>query len=561
MITPNFFTLIALNIILPIITAYLYWRSRKSRNAKENTYFVLSLLLWSCRYLWIFGVNLEIYSDLATRAVTLVMVLLILFPLLWLKAAFPTESPSRLVNLTDLLHWINILVLLASIPFAILLPPVMQPNDMNYDFRIFLFFIALLFALVVILRIIRHLKEVKQFNYYRWYYLGFFSGIMMVISDPTIFTYIIHDSILKMLAPVFGFFIIISTLIIFKIFPLIQFAMMVNTGVIIVQIKNEKVEFMNETAKNFVKPEIKSPNPELGTLWPERQHTILSAYQTAKTELRTVQIEERLTNYKTGEVQNLQLTFYPFGSSRNFERIGILISNSDEIEFLKQRKEFLLDILNHDVANVCQTLQFSLESLQKWSFPDKDAWETIELVKKQNEKLEQLVFSTQNLLYVDSIVDQPDEVYTDFGNRLEILIKEEWGKHPEINVFDTGLSELKTVQTTGNLRAGFALVLRSVFEAILKTDKLVEVATEINESQQKQEIIFRFNSDLITSNLMESYSRKQKSDIVSSSSIRINLLVAAAIVQKNKGKFSIKEIFNENYSTEIVISLPILKQE
>ncbi|MCK4848914.1 MAG: hypothetical protein KAT16_07825, partial [Candidatus Heimdallarchaeota archaeon] len=311
---------------------------------------------------------MEIYSDLATRVVTLVMVLLILFSLLWLKEVFPTESHSRFANLTNLLHWICLIVLLVSIPFAILLPPVMQPNDMNYDFRLFLFFIALLFALVVILRIIRQLRGIKQFTYYRYYYLGYFSGIMMVISDPTIFTYIIHDSILKMLTPVFGFFIIIGTLIIFKIFPLIQFAMMVNTGVIIVQIKNEKIEYLNETAKNFVKPEIESSNPELNTLWPEYHNTILTSYQTAKNELRTVQVEERLTNYKTGEVQNLQLTFYPYGSSRNFERIGILISNSDEIEFLKQRKDFLLDILNHDIANVCQTLQFSLESLRKWSF-------------------------------------------------------------------------------------------------------------------------------------------------------------------------------------------------
>ena len=559
MITVNIFTLIVLNLVLPIITIYLFLRSRELRNTKENIYFVLSLLFWSCRYLWVLGKNLGIYSDISNRAVTLVLVLLILFPLLWLKEIFPIELQSRLADLTDLLHWITLLVLLGSIPFAILLPPDMQVNDVNRDFRIFLFFVALIFVFVVILRIIHHLQGIRSYNYYRWYYMGYFSGILMIVSDVTFFTHIIFDPILKMLAPVFGFFIIIGTLIIFKIFPLVQFAMMVNTGVIIVQISSDRIEYINEMAKNFVKSEIESSNPKLNTLWLEHQNTILSAYQTAITELRTVQVEERLMNYKTGEVQNLQLTFYPYGSLSNFERIGILIANSDEIEFLKQRKEFLLDILNHDIANVCQTLQFSLESLQKWSFPDKDAWETIELVKKQNEKLEQLVFSARNILYVDSMVDQPNEVYADFGDRLGKLIKKEKERYPKIRVLSSGLLKLKTIQTTGNLRAGFTLVLRSIFEAISQTNNVVEVTTKILESEQRQEIIFRFNSKLITSNLMESYTKKQKSDIVSSSPIRVNFLVAAAITQKNQGKFNIKEIINDSFSTELVISLPILK--
>ncbi|MHA2341243.1 MAG: hypothetical protein ACXADW_05180 [Candidatus Hodarchaeales archaeon] len=152
------------------------------------------------------------------------------------------------------------------------------------------------------------------------------------------------------------------------------------------------------------------------------------------------------------------------------------------------------------------------------------------------------------------------EVYTDFGDRLELLIKEERRKHPEVKINFIDLADLKTIRTTGNLRAGFALALRSVFEAVSQTDNEVEVSTKIFETRHQQEISFRFNSDIITSNLMESYSRKQKSDIVSSSSIRINLLVAAAIVQKNQGQFTIQEIINDNFSTEIIICLPILKQ-
>lgn len=560
MLPPGLLSLVVLNIFLPLITSYLFLRSRELRNTKENIYFVLSLLLWSCRYLWMLGIWSGMSSDLANRAVAVVLVLLIFFPLLWLKEVFPSTSDSGVTNLTELLHWITFFVLITSIPFAILLPPDMQVNDANYDFRIFLLLISIIFVVVVVLRIIRHLRGLRQFSYYRWYYLGFFSGIVMIISDVTIFTYIIPDTVLKLMSPVFGFFIIIGTLIIFKVFPLVQFAMMVNTGVIIVQIKNEKVEFMNETAKNFVKSEFKSSNPQLNTLWPSSYQTIYTAYETAKTEMRTVQVEERLVNYKTGEIQNLQLTFYPYGSLSSFERVGILISNSDEIEFLKQRKEFLLDILNHDIANVSQTLQFSLESLQKKSFTDIDAWETIDLVKKQNEKLEQLVFSAQNILYVDSIIEHPNEVYTDFGDRLELLIKEERRKYPEVKINFTDLTDLKTIRTTGNLRAGFALALRSVFEAVSQTDNEVEVSTKIFETRHQQEISFRFNSDIITSNLMESYSRKQKSDIVSSSSIRINLLVAAAIVQKNQGQFTIQEIINDIFSTEIIICLPILKQ-
>ena len=561
MISPENLTLIILNIILPIITVFLFLRSRELRNTRENIYFVFSLILWSLRYLWILGIWSGMRSELANRAVTVVLVLLLVFPLLWLKEIFPTESVSQFGNITEILHWITYFVLLAAIPFAILLPPDMVANDANYDFRIFLFFIALIFLVVVILRIFRHFRRLRQFSYYRWYYLGYFSGIIMITSDLTIFTYVIPNVTLKLLAPIFGFSIIIGTLIVFKVFPLVQFAMMVNTGVIIVQIKNEKIEFMNMTAKDFISPDIRTQNPQLSTIWPEAHQPIYTAYKTAKTELRTVQVEEKLTNYKTGEVQNLQLTFYPYGSLTNFERIGILISNSDEIEFLKQRKEFLLDILNHDIANVTQTLQFSLESLQKKSFTDINAWETIDLVKKQNEKLEQLVFSAQNILYIDSIVEHPNEVYTDFGDRLEILIKEERKKYPEVNVNYSNLSDLKTIRTTGNLRAGFTLCLRSVFEAASKTDKEVEISTKIIEKQHQQQIAFRFNSDIITSSLMESYSRKQKSDIVSSSSIRINLLVAAAIVQKNQGFFKIQELDTDHFSTEIVISLPILKQD
>ncbi|MHA2053775.1 MAG: hypothetical protein ACW99F_09270 [Candidatus Hodarchaeales archaeon] len=563
MVDPYLLTLIGLNLLLPIVVAIFFYRSRQFRDNRETIYAIFAASLWAARYLWIFAIRIGITNDLLNRFIGLVMVLLILFSALWLERIFPIDKKYELTHLiTNLLQKVILAALLVGIPLSIFLPSDLDANDINYDLRMYLLLIAVVFVLLVTFRTIPRLKSMAN-EYYLWYNVGFFFGIILIVTDVTIFTYVISDSVLKSLFPVFGFIIIIGTLILFRVFPLVQFAMMVNTGVIIVQSKTQKVEYMNQMALDFIDPDFisKETTPFILSLWPDQYRNILDAYKMAKDELRTVQIEERLYNYSVKQLQNVQLTFYPYGGISRFKRVGVLISNSDEIQFLKQRKEFLLDILNHDIANVSQTLRFSLESLQEEKIEDKDTWETINLARNQNRRLEQLVFSAQNLLFIDSITDPPKEGYSDFHSRMTQLIEEEWKNYPTFKVKYYGFSLLKSVQTTGNLKAGFSLVLQSIFEATDEKNQLLEITTKIDEENLIQKIIFRFNSEIITPEIISRQSYEQKSEIIASSFIRVNLLVASAIIQKNKGEFNIRSLADGLFSTEFVITLPIYQPD
>ncbi len=124
-----------------------------------------------------------------------------------------------------------------------------------------------------------------------------------------------------------------------------------------------------------------------------------------------------------------------------------------------------------------------------------------------------------------------------------------------------GFSLLKSIQTTGNLKAGFSLVLQSIFEATDEDNQLLEITTKINEETSSQKIIFRFNSSIITPEIISRQSYEQKSEIIATSFIRVNLLVATAIIQKNKGEINIRSLADGLFSTEFVIILPIYKPE
>ena len=138
------------------------------------------------------------------------------------------------------------------------------------------------------------------------------------------------------------------------------------------------------------------------------------------------------------------------------------------------------------------------------------------------------------------------------------LIEEESKKFSDHTLIVHGLDQLEPIKTTGNLRAGFTLILQSLFDVTSSTDQTISITT--NKIKEFQEIVFRFNSDIITPDLMDSYSREQKSDIVASSSARVNLLVAAAIIHKNKGKVTVKESDTELFTSEIIIALPIYSE-
>ena len=144
--------------------------------------------------------------------------------------------------------------------------------------------------------------------------------------------------------------------------------------------------------------------------------------------------------------------------------------------------------------------------------------------------------------------------------RLGTLIEEESSKFPYHNVIVHGLELLEPIKTTGNLRAGFALILQSLLDVTSSTDQSIRITVNKIKENQIQEIIFIFNSDVITPDLMESYSRKQKSDIVASSSARVNLLVAAAIIHKNRGNVEVKRSDVEPFKSEIIVELPIYSQ-
>ncbi len=105
MVDPYLLTLIGLNLLLPIVIAIFFYRSRQFRDSRETIYAIFAACLWTARYIWILTINFGIRNDWLLRIISMVMFLLILFAALWLEKVFPIDKKYKFTHLvTDLLH-------------------------------------------------------------------------------------------------------------------------------------------------------------------------------------------------------------------------------------------------------------------------------------------------------------------------------------------------------------------------------------------------------------------------------------------------------------------------
>lgn len=559
---PYLVTLVLLNILLTLSIAFYLYRTKRFRTAKLTTYSIIFLILWAFRYSWMLYVFLvETYIDFVNRIVSLALSGVIIMAFLVIKTIFPADTNQHLGKLIEKLSRATmVLFSVVLIPLSIILPTDPVRNDINI---IIALIIAMGAAFLLFFIFIRFLHRFNYFakEFFKWYNIGLFLGIFLVISGDTIFYWIFHIAELQLLAPLIGLIIILGSFIATRIIPFFQFAKMIDTGILIVDIKDRKIEYANLTAQEYVPPNQNEKLAKLtiDELWKQKPR-ILEGFSNASKESRTTLVEEQLFNFKQEREQNIQVTFYPLAIEQVPTRIGILIMNSDEIEFLKQRKDFLLDILTHDLANVSQTLLLSLEALSNKISSDSPDWELIHLALSQNKRLEQLIFSTQNLLYIDKISSAPKELYPDFNKRFQDLIKEKMTQYPKIVFEMYNLDQLKSIGTTGNLKAAFSLLIDSIAESLKDKRKLIKVEMKLLSNIYSQEIIFDFTGNEISSSLFDNYLEENKSALVASSSYRINLIVATAIIQKNRGNISIIRNDHQELNTRIIVTLPYIEQ-
>ncbi|MHA1969541.1 MAG: hypothetical protein ACW964_17305, partial [Candidatus Hodarchaeales archaeon] len=175
-------------------------------------------------------------------------------------------------------------------------------------------------------------------------------------------------------------------------------------------------------------------------------------------ERKPVQVDEKLFNYANDKLENLRLSFFPLGVTHISDppRIGVILYQVDEIEFLKQRKDFLFDIATHDIANVLQTLELSCEILEH----DPNILETM---RKQINRLNQLVYSIQNLLIIDEGTKGSTVINSELKHGFLELIEEKQRQNPSIVFIVEDLQDLRPIKTTGNLLEGFKLIIDGIY--------------------------------------------------------------------------------------------------
>ena len=279
-----------------------------------------------------------------------------------------------------------------------------------------------------------------------------------------------------------------------------------------------------------------------------------NAFNKTINERKPVQVDEKLFNYTNDKLENVRLSFFPLGMKHisDPQRIGIILYQIDEIEFLTQRKDFLFDIATHDIANVLQTLELSCEILEH----DPNILETI---RKQINRLNQLVYSIQNLLIIDEVTKGSTEINSGLNHGFLELIEEKQRQNPSIAFIVEGLLDLRPIKTTGNLLEGFNLITDGLIENLSSLEQKITIHTDIQDEKHLQSIIFTLKTkDQLSNEIFESYSLKDKSSLLSrTSSARVNLIVASAIIQKNEGTLN---IINQEDKTIINVQLPIAKE-
>ncbi|MHA1227244.1 MAG: hypothetical protein ACTSPV_10925 [Candidatus Hodarchaeales archaeon] len=549
----NFYFLVGLNIFLPLVILYYIYSTKRNRDIKEISFSGSILVLWALRNFWFLIRSFGYYYDYLNRAIALDLALILILGFFWLAKALPLEWKNfgKIINFVHYGSATSLMII--AIPGSILLPPDSVRNDMNVGLSIVLAIYAVIYLLLTALRVMylyKHKSLEHIMNFSKKYYFGILLGVTAVLSGDTIFLYILKDPVLKLMSPVIGFLVILGSLILGQFFPYLDFTKRIESGLMIVSAKNFEIEYLNETAEKCI-PAEKLKGPIYFTdLWKDNEN-IIDAIEQVNESSRVVELGERIYNYDKKSLQHVKLTFYPLSNGN----IGIVFLDSDQLEFLKQRRDFLLDIITHDIANVSQTMLLGLESMKT---NRDDLEQTLDIVLLQNRRLEQLIFSAQNLLFIDRIAMSPSEKFPDFNTRFKNLIEEKREEYPDVMIDLINVDDLKGIKTTGNLKAGFSLLLDGIIHTLKGKEKRLLISTEIMNTK-KQKIIFRFKGEEFTASLFQDYIQEDKSAMVASNPARINIIVASAVIQTNVGVISIEKLDEEEedaLTTQISVTIP-----
>ncbi|MHA1973984.1 MAG: hypothetical protein ACTSW1_13380 [Candidatus Hodarchaeales archaeon] len=548
----NFYFLIALNIFLPLIILYYIYSTRRNRDIKEISFSGSILILWALRNCWFLVQSFGYYNDYLTRAVTLDLAMILILGYFWLAQTLPIES-ENFGKVINFIHYgITFSFMVIGIPGSIFLPSDPIRNDMSRVLSIIFAVFAIIYLLLTFLRVVylyRNERLGQIMNFSKKYYLGIIFGVTAVLAGDTVFIYVLKDAVLKLVSPVIGFLIILGSLILGQFFPYLDFTRRIESGLMIVSRKNYEIKYLNETAGKYIPPEKVNTTLYFSDLWRDKRNIVDTIKQVDENS-KVVELSVQIFNYGKKSLQHVKLTFYPLSNGN----IGIVFLDSDQLEFLKKRRDFLLDIITHDIANVSQTMLLGLETIKK----NRSDWEqTLDIVLSQNKRLEQLIFSAQNLLFIDRVVQAPSESYPDFNTRFEKLISEKREEYPNIEIVYRNLDKLKGIKTTGNLKVGFSLLLDGIIHTLKGEKKKLLISTEII-GNNRQKIIFKFKGEEFATSLFQDYIHEDKSAMVASNPARINIIVAAAIIQTNVGNISITKLDEEKdgATTQIDVIIP-----
>ncbi len=516
--------------------------TRKER--KDNETLLASLIFLTLCYVYTstFLMYVFDFTDVNfSRLNSVILIIQLILIQLWMKVVFvfPKRSFDIIQNLM-----LGYLIILA--PISVLFSPDRPELTINYFLNGLVIFTQIIISIQLLFIGLYYWLKVSDES--RANYLFLSLGIILVMGANFIFTIFYHP-ILQQTFQIMGYTVILIAFINRKFSPLLQFITNVNTGIMIISF-NSKITYINQVASQYINSTSRK-EPLLENLSYNNQSVLENAFNKTINQQKPVQVDEKLFNYANDKLENVRLSFFPLGIKQISDpvRIGMILYQIDEIEFLTQRKDFLFDIATHDIANVLQTLELSCEILEH----DPNI---IETMRKQINRLNQLVYSIQNLLIIDKDTKGSTEIDSELKHGFLELIEEKQKQNPSIAFIVEGLLDLGPIKTTGNLLEGFKLIIDGLIQILSSPEQKITIHTDVQYEKHLQSIIFTLKTKSNLSNeIFESYSRRDKSSLLSrTSSARVNLIVASAILQKNEGTLNIS---NQEEKTIINVQLPI----
>jgi len=548
--------LILINIILALVTGYNFYRMIEFRKTIERLIPAFACLLLAIRYLWIFWFYVtDFYNDLIVRGITVMVSVIFFMSMVWLEHVFPLDNSTIHGKFTNLLFYLVLAFIAITGFLGAILPSDPVRRDINLSI-LYLFIMAnVLIIFETLLRVGSYWRSISRES--KLYFSLLTLGVGL-ISIGDVFFYFAQEWMLRQIAPTIGFLFVIFADFGAVLIPFITFINKSDLSLAIIS-SDYKLINCNRNFKNYINPKFLTKKEPIAItdIWSEKVNTLLPALNRLLKERQLAQINDRFFNYKTNETEFITINLYPLVERNSNISVGMFLVKSDELQYLKQRKDFLFDILTHDIANVDQILQLTLESFKREDFTHDQGWEKIAFAFKQTDRLQQLIFSVHNLFIIDKYSIEPSENVLDFNQRLIDLIQAKNKLYDQVEIRTKDLEQLKPVRTTGNLRAAFSLLLDAVLETC---EGEILISAVIDDGQNSiQSIIIEFNTQEIHPDLLQVYSNENKSELVSQSSVRVNLIVAAAIIEKNKGNIVIKERSEKRLKTEIIIEIPYMR--